>query len=62
MSSVAAQLEPIAPISEPQRRAIQEAEVAASRFAFAPKLATWNGATMLLGAALSLVLGSFDHR
>jgi hypothetical protein len=61
MSSVAADLEPIAPISEPQRRAIQAAEASARRFAFAPKLAAWNGGSMLLGAALSLVLGLFDH-
>ncbi len=61
MSSVSAELEPIAPISEPQRRAIHEAEASARRFAFAPKLATWNGASMLLGAAVSLLLGLFDH-
>jgi hypothetical protein len=61
MSSVAAGLEPIAPISEPQRQALQDAETAARRFAFAPKLATWNGVSMLLGAALSLFLAVFDH-
>jgi hypothetical protein len=61
MSSVAAELEPIAPISEPQRQALQDAETAARRFAFAPKLATWNGVSMLLGAALSLLLAVFDH-
>jgi hypothetical protein len=61
MSSVAAELQPIAPISEPQRQALQTAEAAARRFAFAPKLATLNGGGMLLAAAISLVLGVFDH-
>jgi hypothetical protein len=61
MSSVAAGLEPIAPISEPQRQALHEAEAAARRLAFAPKLATWNGVSMLLGAAVSLCLAFFDH-
>jgi hypothetical protein len=61
MSTVAAGLEPIAPISEPQKQALYAAEAAARRFAFAPKLATWNGIGMLLGAALSLVLAAFDH-
>jgi hypothetical protein len=61
MSSVAASLEPIAPISEPQRRALHAAEAAARRFAFAPKVATLNGASLLLAAAISLVLGLFDH-
>jgi hypothetical protein len=60
MSSVAAAADPIAPISEPQQRALHEAEAAARRFAFAPKLATWNGIGMLLGAALSLTLALFD--
>jgi hypothetical protein len=61
MTTVAAGLEPIAPISEPQKQALYDAETAARRFAFAPKLATWNGVGMLLGAALSLVLAVFDH-
>jgi hypothetical protein len=61
MSSVAAELQPVAPISEPQRRAIQTAESAARRFAFAPKLAALNGGGMLLAAAISLLLGLFDH-
>lgn len=61
MSTVAAGLEPIAPISEPQKQALYDAETAARRFAFAPKLATWNGVGLLLGAALSLVLAVFDH-
>jgi hypothetical protein len=61
MTSVAAGLEPVAPISEPQLQALHDAETAARRFAFAPKLATWNGVGMLLGAALSLILAVFDH-
>jgi hypothetical protein len=61
MSSVAAGLDPIAPISEPQRQALHAAEAAARRFAFAPKVATLNGASMLLAAAISLLLGLFDH-
>jgi hypothetical protein len=61
MTSVAGGLEPVAPISEPQRQALHDAETAARRFAFAPKLATWNGVSMLLGAALSLMLAVFDH-
>jgi hypothetical protein len=61
MSSVAAGVQPIAPISEPQRQAIQTAEAAARRFAFAPTLATLNGGSLLLAAAISLLLGLFDH-
>lgn len=61
MSSVAAAANPIAPISEPQKQALSDAEAAARRFAFAPKLATWNGVGMLLGAGLSLVLAPFDY-
>jgi hypothetical protein len=60
MTLAAAQLPPVAPISGEQRQALHDAEVAARRFAFAPKLATWNGASMLIGAALSGVLALFD--
>jgi hypothetical protein len=53
----AAQLdESVPPISSAQQRALAEAELTAKRFAFAPKLASFNGVTLLLAAALSLLL------
>lgn len=60
MSSIAANPPHVAPISGEQRDALHAAEVAARRFAFAPKLARWNGVSMWLGAALSAVLAPFD--
>lgn len=54
MTISAAQPPPVAPITPAQRDALAAAKRAAGRLAFAPKLATFNGAGLLLAAAVSL--------
>ena len=60
MTASAAQLDSIPPISAAQQAALADAEQAAKRFAFAPKLALFNGVTLLLAAAMSFMLSLFD--
>ena len=57
MSLPAAEVPPIDPA---QSQAISAARQAQRRFAFAVKLAKWNGVSLLLGAACSFVLALFD--
>jgi hypothetical protein len=50
----------VPPIDPAQSQAISAARQAQRRFSFAIKLARWNGVSLLLAAAISLLLGLFD--
>src|SRR3954462_8955309 len=50
----------VSPIDPAQSQAISAARQAQRRFSFAIKLARWNGVSLLLAAAISLLLGLFD--
>jgi hypothetical protein len=50
----------VPPIDPAQSQAISAARQLRRRFAFAIKLAKWNGVSLLLAAAISLVLSAFD--